>query len=331
MSCEDHKYLIHDLVEDELDTLSTEEVNSHLIVCRACKLEFEAALGEKDFYSKILFEIEPPKNLVQNFQVRLENLDRENFAEKNPSSFSLWRETFFSVFRLKPILAAATVLIALGLFFLMSRSFIGSSEQELSGNNPLSKSQVAEKIEIAAYNATKPKVLEKSREKAQTVKTKAEESPTAKSKSVADSDKVTEKQIFRIKSADSKHLPKLAVENKQRIKELNLLQTETAVQFEKIELLLRSFRNASISEETRQFNVSYEQELARKLLNKNFQLRLQAAEFGHSVIAETLDNYEPYLLDIANLAKNPAIEDVLEIKQRMNNQNAILSLQAINY
>lgn len=331
MSCEDYKYLIHDLVEGELDAQSAAKINSHIIACRTCKLELETALREKDFYSQVLFEIEPPKNSVQSFQARLENFAPESFVEKVPSPFSVWRETFWSFFQLKPILAAAVVLIVLGILFSATKNFTGNSGRELSAKSESLNSQSPEKAEVMPYKSTESAISEEPKEQLQPVKISAKEIRSVKPKLVVKSEKIADKQIVKVKQSDSEKLPKLATEEKKKIRELNLLQTETAVQFEKIELLLRAFRNAGVDENTRQFNVSYEKELARKLLNKNFQLRLQAAEFGNSLVAETLDNYEPYLLDIANLAKNPAVEDVLEIKQRMNNQNAILSLQAINY
>jgi hypothetical protein len=76
------------------------------------------------------------------------------------------------------------------------------------------------------------------------------------------------------------------------------------------------------------FDISYEKQRAKKLLEMNAQLKRIAENYGALYAEEILLQVEPYLLEISNLEINPSLNKVLDIKERVKSQNLIASLQA---
>jgi hypothetical protein len=108
------------------------------------------------------------------------------------------------------------------------------------------------------------------------------------------------------------------------------LEAEIAGQIEKIELLLRSFRNVKLTENLVDFDVEYEKRQARRLLKANAALQRNAKNYGIYYGEELLSRAEPYLLEIANLENNPSPDRILDIKRRVGSQNIIAGLQVYN-
>jgi hypothetical protein len=116
-----------------------------------------------------------------------------------------------------------------------------------------------------------------------------------------------------------------------------LFTPETIKHFEKAQILLRSFRNASVPKaaagERRgpdgsiPIDLSYEKEMSRKLLQQNVLLRRDAEMKGNLPTEEALDSLEPFLLDIANLPDNPSLGDLSGIRDRLRRKEMIASLQ----
>ena len=111
------------------------------------------------------------------------------------------------------------------------------------------------------------------------------------------------------------------------LKEIQDLEIAAAKQLEKVEMLLRSVRNAESTETKGDYDLSYEKQQARRLLAANLELKQKAQIYRTSLTGEMLEKVEPYLLEIANLENKPTADKVLEIKERVRNQNIIASLQ----
>ena len=101
-----------------------------------------------------------------------------------------------------------------------------------------------------------------------------------------------------------------------------VLNDVTVAHIEKVELLLRSFRNgrASVAD------VAYDKKRARDLLMPHVVLRRDAETTGDLAGKELLNSLEPYLLDIANLKIHTIDDEAKDIKNRMQRQSIMVAL-----
>ncbi|HEY6806665.1 MAG TPA: zf-HC2 domain-containing protein [Pyrinomonadaceae bacterium] len=104
-------------------------------------------------------------------------------------------------------------------------------------------------------------------------------------------------------------------------------ETMTAIHFQKSELLLRSFRNVRSKNANTSAELSYEKRLAQQLVYQNMMLRKEADASGDAQVASLLESLEPILLDIANLPAKPAANQVRVIKDRVERKNIVALLQ----
>jgi hypothetical protein len=107
----------------------------------------------------------------------------------------------------------------------------------------------------------------------------------------------------------------------------SLFTPETIRHFEKAQLMLRSFRNASAAKRLAATDLAYERQLSRRLLYQNILLRRDAEMKGNLPAEEALNSLEPFLLDIANLPDNPSSGELGAIKERLQRKELIASLQ----
>jgi hypothetical protein len=335
MNCENYAQMMDDLLEGKLDALTVEHVNSHIFACELCESEFELLKREKEMFSHYLFDIEPPTNLSAQFQAKLAAENPKNFAVVKPTSIlSNWKAKLFGSLAFYPATAFAIALIAFGIWW----GFQSKSENKDSAQNkPKTVESVNPHPNNFAEKTTDHPLPEKIRDVVEVPQIKGKRVANkfvTKSKPIENRHKsialkTIQKQPATIlqKFKANSTFAKLSEEEKLQIKQIQALETETAKQMEKVEMLLRSFRNARYVEGSERYDVSYEKQQARKLLEKNVQLRERAENFGTLFTEQILSRVEPYLLDIANLDNTPLPEQVLEIKERVKNQSIIASLQ----
>jgi hypothetical protein len=97
---------------------------------------------------------------------------------------------------------------------------------------------------------------------------------------------------------------------------------------ERVERLLRSFRNASLTESDPTLDVADARRLSKRLLYSNIALRREAAGAGDLPVEGLLDSVEPILLDISNLPDAPSPDAVGSIKERIRRRQLVGVLQA---
>lgn len=340
MNCEQSLNLMDDFVESELDERLAARVSSHVFACPGCRERYEMLEREKEIYANYLFDAEPPKDLWANFQARLET-EKEKTSPfiQTPAKADAGKRNTFAFLRFPPALAGAALLVVFGIGFGWLRfaphgADTGKYIVEIKpDDSPLpitsgefNKSATAnapEQIESGENNFASPDdetggkykpaktendFADKKSTTARIVKIKREIVSAKTEKTAADKNKTNE----------AERLPDARTRN---------LEKEIAGQIERIELLLRSFRNAPEVETAAAFDVEYEKGQARRLLEKNGRLRRAAESFGNAHAEELLSRVEPYLLDIAHLENNPAPDVVRDIKKRVSVQGIIASLQ----
>jgi hypothetical protein len=96
----------------------------------------------------------------------------------------------------------------------------------------------------------------------------------------------------------------------------------------RVERLLRSFRNASLTDNDPTLDVADARRLSKRLLYSNIALRREAAGAGDLPVEGLLDSVEPILLDISNLPNNPSPDAVGSIKERIRRRQLVGVLQA---
>lgn len=329
MNCEKYLNLIDDLVEGELESEAAKQVNLHIFACPACELQYKRLKAEKQNYGRYLFNVEPSGDLWKSLRQKIE-LEPEPVTKKTFPGIFVWGKDIFSFFRLNTAFAAIAILVICGLGFgvwqfaksnsanVAEAGFDGSKfgfpsespenkdlatapPNKFFEKNPLPEKSIGQNIARVVLKDKKSAIAVLTAEKLKNRPASKRENPSA--------------------------APRLKEEQVLSAAQAQLLEKEADKQVEKIELLLRSFRNARITEGSDSFDVSYEKQQARKLLERNVQLRQTASNYGNLYTAEILDKAEGFLLDIANLENNPSPEKVINIKERVKNQNIIASLQ----
>jgi len=108
---------------------------------------------------------------------------------------------------------------------------------------------------------------------------------------------------------------------------ISWLEGDAAKHIERVQLLLRSFKNADASEHESAIDVSYEKKFARSLISSNVLLRREAQTESQAQIEKLLSDVEPFLLDIAHLPSVASPDEVRAIKERLQKKEIMLELQ----
>lgn len=342
MNCEKCLDRLDDLVEDELAAPIAAQINRHVFACSGCAAELTQLKREKEIYRGYLFNAEPSTDLAANFQARLKAEARKTLrAAELPARARKQAANPFGFWRLSLPAAMAVLLAVFGislalLKFIPSETSIGGefvAETKTDFVQP-KPTQTGEFNEHKPANFSAKSAGGNNFPWSKNIKNggvnkslKTENVAAAKAENV--SNKAVENKK-RMNYADRKRkladAPSLSEEESQNF-QARLLEKQINRQVEKVELLLRSFRNARTLENGASFDVAYERQQARKLLDKNVELRRNAENYGTFYTEEILGKVEPLLLDIANLESEPSSEKVSDIRNRVKNQSIIASLQ----
>ena len=342
MKCEKYLNMIDDLVEGELDEHTKQQVNSHIFACQVCQHHYELLKQEREMYEQY-FEIEPSTELWMELQTKLKIAKANNSVETAKASKSIfdWKSNIFEYLQLSPALTCAALILIFGIGF----GLLNFSTNKKSGNDYVAKIELKSNESPSSINRVETvkdvvlnppektesnnnasfKVNKNSNEKRKwnnnvVFDTKVKMLVVKETKPDKNVPSREEKEVsFNIAQLDEERMQQLQVKN---------LESEAAKQIEKVELLLRSFRNSRFNDKGETFDIAYEKQEAERLLKRNEQLMRSAEIYGTFHTKEILSKAEPFLLDISNLEKNSSPVKIQDIKERVRSQKIIASLQA---
>ena len=135
-------------------------------------------------------------------------------------------------------------------------------------------------------------------------------------------------QITRIKKPIVKPIPKRDNPGvlSSDLAYVDLDEQDTFHHLEQTQNLLRSFRNATVSDGDEEIDVTYDKALSQRLLNENVVLRRDAEMKAKFPTKTLLADLEPLLIDIANLPDHARPEEVRAIKERVDKTEIVAAL-----
>src|SRR5262245_13676495 len=323
--CVKTRELLVDLVFDELRHEARRRALLELEGCPDCLAQYRSMTEALRVFDQVAETAMPEESYWPGYETRLrERLRHERLRRERPSwmrpSWMQWMADWiggFGPLTVRPLQVAAglaLVLLAIGWWTWQRRQAVGSSAGApiVAKETPAPQPKVEAHDEVIA-KAPKPGEISK---KGMSVHPTAANS-NGKAPSVRREERGEEKIENVVVSRGSD----------QSLIAASLFTPETIRHFEKSQLMLRSFRNASAAKSLAATDLAYERQLSRRLLYQNILLRRDAEMKGNLPAEEALSSLEPFLLDIANLPDKPSSGELGGIRERLQRKELIASLQ----
>jgi hypothetical protein len=308
-----------DLVFDELEPEVRRQALLELEGCPDCLAQYRSIAEALRVFDQVTEIAMPEESYWPGYESRL----RERLRTERPS----WTRRLadwicgFAPLTMRPLSIAAglaLVLLAIGWWTWQRRQALGPSPiiPDVATQTPTPRPNIESHDEVIAITP-KPGELSNSRTPVHPTVHPAAAKLNGKAPSVrreARGDEIV-KDVVVSSGSDQ---PLIAA---------SLFTPETIRHFERAQLMLRSFRNASASKRLPATDLAYERQLSRRLLYQNILLRRDAEMKGNLPAEEALSSLEPFLLDIANLSDNPSSGELGGIRERLQRKELITSLQ----
>jgi hypothetical protein len=345
MRCEECLPLLDEYAYGEIKAPLSETVAAHLGACTVCTKEWAALRQERDFFVQGTVKASPA--LLNAVRMRI----AEESATRASGHLGKLRGLLAGAFMssaTRPAFGVVAMLMILALALVLFR-YAQSGRDEFQGES-ISQNNPRDNISLmipadppnevpAGEMYVRPPDIKSDKEIAsqlisggaskdrravvpQTVKTRA---VRVKQNVSNTHPKVVPPQTGRGLSINTTS----AIAGAVRIQNTNTpeFDVEIARHIEKSQMLLRSFKNGGLSEGDITFDLVYEKQMSKSLLNKNILLRHDAEDEGDEAAQTLLNRLEPILRDIANLKGNSYLEDARLIKERMRREEIIPALR----
>ena len=355
MKCVDCLPLLEEFFDGEVDDKTNGRMRDHLASCAGCAEAFDALRAEQEMFLRYDRELEVSPALWQG--VRAAIADERPRPERRPFLLSLREQlaAAAALFALRPALASSLALMAVGvtagLLWQATSSRRSPNTNAVHVADGTGGGRPAPTTNPTVITSTAPQVARINdggttgggnepgeiatvrHDGGQRVKPEAARVGATKARVPAAPD--AGDGIVRFLDAghpvaadDSLPAGPAASQVSDDLADAAaLLDPEdeaVARHVERAQVLLRSFKNTRAAEG--EGDLAYERELARKLLEENVSLQLDADADDNKNAKKVLSQLEPYLTDISNLRDRPEREQLRSIKERMQKQEIIAAL-----
>jgi hypothetical protein len=313
--CVKTRELLVDLIFDELGPEARRRELLELEGCPDCLAQYRSMTETLRVFDRVTETVMPEESYWVGYEARL----RERLRSERPSwtrRLAGWIGVFRSL-TASPLPAAvglALILLAVGWWAWQRRQAAGPSQMthDIATETPTPQPKVESHDEVIAITP-KPGGPHEGRTPAGP--TAAKSNRKAPSVRREEQGVGTAEDVVVSRRSDQSLIP------------VSLYTPETIKHFEKAQLMLRSFRNASAAKGLASTDLAYERQLSRRLLYQNILLRRDAEMKGNLPAEEALGSLEPFLIDIANLPDNPSSGELGGIRERLRRKELIASLQ----
>src|SRR5215470_16741544 len=317
--CVKTRGLLVDLVFDELGTEARRRALLELEGCPDCLAQYRSMTEALRVFDQVTATAMPDESYWPGYETRL----RERLRPERPSWMRRLADRIggFGQLTVRPLSVAAAlalVLLAIGWWAWQRRQAVGPS----AGAPDVAKETPTPQPKVESHN----EVIAETPRPGEISKRRTSVHPTvhlAAARSNGNAPPV------RREERGGKIVEDVVVSrgSDQSLIAASLFTPETIRHFEKAQLMLRSFRNASAAKSFAETDLAYERQISRRLLTKNILLRRDAEMKGNLPAEEALSSLEPFLLDIANLPDKPSSGELGGIRERLQRKELIASLQ----
>ena len=326
MKCEACLNQLEEYVDGELARRDAEAISAHLITCANCSGALDQLTAEQEVYARYDRELEISPSLWNGIEARIA---RENGPVVSTSRFNL-RELFFGLLAGSRIgfgFAGATVVliaaIVIGVAYIRTRKQTVNSNEVAAGKLVDSKAEVPQDVKKppSPGSTAEPKDGNKKEPNKSQNEQKEKRNDSAPRRLVPREGIANAMPKTKAKAADQPDVFYSAIAYSGE-------DIETQKHIERVQMLLRSIRNAEISSDDDAVDVSYEKALSRRLLSDNIVLRRDAETNGNFPVKTLLSDLEPFLIDIANLQDRSTPDELRAIKDRVRKTEIVATLQS---
>ena len=321
MRCNECAPLLEDSLYHKLVATTEKDLAEHLAACDSCAREYALLRREQELYARSELQIRPQFWAGVQARIARENALR---AQRFPG--------LFNVFRIPRVgVAVACLLVAVGSIGLWRYLEVrrgNTIDAQLQNVPPTSVATTNKKAEqrrdvVALTDSRKTQVDGQKRDTSSgrllVAKRINHRSPSASrayatkiDKPVPDTDAVVEQnQILLAQKGIASDL-----------------DADSARHLEQVEMLLRSFKNGRFLRHSNTLDLPYERRLSKDLVVRNVLLRRDAELAGDVPLIRLLDQFEPFLVDIANLRDNSDSKEIRQVRESLTKAQIIAALHS---